>query len=327
MDKNTADSLTSHMVSAMNKAFLKFALLIMLPISPVFGADTCGPQRVALTFDDPPLPDTSLLSGEERTQKIIQALSDGGVDGAMFFAVSSRIDDSTLARMHAYAEAGHLITNHSHTHPNLHNVGAEAYSRDVRQAHEILSQLPGFSPYYRFPYLNEGNNEQQRDEIRNLLTELGYKQGYVTIDNYDFMIDRLMREAFEADPDFDIGIAETIYLDMLLGAANHYDEMACKWLGRSPAHVLLLHENDAAALLLPALIDGFRKQGWTIIPALEAYEDPIASITPDTLVLGQGRVAAIAAVKGAEPRDLRHEGEDTEVLREKFEAAISAAKD
>jgi len=285
--------------------------------------ESCGPRSLALTFDDPPLPDTQVMTGELRTQLIINALRENGVDGAMFFSVSSRIDESNVDRMNAYAEAGHVIANHSHTHANLHNVGAEAFLEDVQQADEILSVMPGFEPYFRFPYLNEGNTEEQRDLVRAALEEMDYQQGYVTIDNYDFYIDRLIREAFDADPHLDLKAIGALYIEMMMGAAEHYDAIACQWLKRSPAHVLLLHENDAAALFLSRMINEFREQGWSFIPAREAFQDPISEAIPDTLVLGQGRVAALAAVAGAEPASLRHEGEDTEILDAAFQEAIT----
>ena len=290
------------------------------------GSQSCGPQRVAFTFDDPPLPDTVVMTGAERTARIIEALEGGDVEGAMFFSVSSRIDDETITRMQDYAAAGHVIASHTHTHANLHNVGSEAFTANIAQADEVLSALPGFAPYFRFPYLNEGSSVAERDAVRAYLAELGYRPGYVTIDNYDFYIDRLLREAKESGLVIDMAGAANLYVEMIMGAARHYDAIACQWLGRSPAHVLLLHENDAAALFLPELITAFRDKGWAIIPALEAYKDPIAEVVPDTLVLGQGQVAALAAVAGADPKQLRHEGEDTEVLQLRFESVIETTE-
>lgn len=303
------------------KRYVLLGLIFFFTPWTVVADDGCGPRRVALTFDDPPLPDTVVMTGQERAERIISALKEGGVDGAMFFAVSSRIDDTTISRMHAYAEASHVIASHSHTHPNLHLVGSEPFLEDVGTAHRILSGMPGFLPYFRFPYLNEGVTEEQRDAVRSALVEMGYKQGYVTIDNYDFYIDRLIREAMEANGEVALDAAGELYADMIIGAAEHYDQIACTWLGRSPRHVLLLHENDAAALFLSRLISAFRERGWVLISAIDAFGDPIAKSLPDTLFLGQGRVAALAAQAGADVLELRHEGEDTEVLDAAFEAA------
>ena len=69
-----------------------------------------------------------------------------------------------------------------------------------------------------------------------------------------------------------------------------------------------------AALFVDDLADGLRAAGWEIVPLDEAYADPIAEIEPDTWFLGSGRVAALAQVKGWEPRDLVHERTDEEVL-------------
>ena len=299
------------------------AIVLLCCTTSIVAADTgCGPRRVAFSFDDAPTGDSVIMSGEERSQRILDALQEGGVEEAILFAVSSRIDPATIGRMHAYAEAGHVIASHSHTHPNLHNVGSKAFLADVGTAHEILSGLPGFQPYFRFPYLNEGATIEERDAVRAGLKTLGYRAGYATIDNYDFYIDRLLREAREDGRAVDLEAVGALYVEMILGAAIHYDDAACTWLGRSPAHMLLLHENDVAALFLPALIAALKAAGWEIITASEAYADPIANVVPDTLFLGQGQVAALAAVAGAEASELRHEGESTEVLRARFESTI-----
>lgn len=313
----------------MKKTFIwASTALLMLTAAQSWAVGNCGARSVALTFDDAPLPDTVIMTGAERTERIIHALNDGGVNGVMFFSVTSRIDDDSIVRMRDYAKAGHVIASHTHTHPNLHQVGSQAFLEDVERAHEVLSQLPGFEPYFRFPYLNEGASAEERDAVRVRLSELGYRAGYVTIDNYDFYIDRLLREATEQHRDVDLEAAGDLYVEMILAAAAHYDAIACKWLRRSPKHILLMHENDAAALFLPKLIAAFIGAGWELISAEDAYSDPIAEVVPDTLFLGQGRVAALAEIAGADPTDLRHEGESTVTLRERFESLIqSRSKD
>lgn len=290
------------------------ALIVLATPAQAQVAPACGARQVAFSFDDPPWPDSAVMTGEERVSRILAALEDSKVEGAMFFAVSSRIDDDNIDGLHRYAAAGHAIASHSHTHANLHNVGVAAFSEDVRTADSILRDLPGFTPFFRFPYLNEGNTEAQRDQIRRELNALGYRQGYVTIDNFDFVINRLLVDATRSGATINHQAAADLYVSMIMGAADHYDAVACEWLGRSPKHVLLLHENDAAAMYLPALISAFRSAGWQIISAEDAYTDPIAEAVPDTLFLGQGRVAAIAAVMGAEETTLRHEGENADML-------------
>ena len=93
--------------------------------------------------------------------------------------------------------------------------------------------------------------------------------------------------------------------------------VAVKKLGRSPRHVLLLHENDLAALYLGDLVKKLRKTGWKIISPERAFQDPIASVEPDTLVLGQGRVIALATAKGYTGPGRRWE--DEAMLQQEFE--------
>ncbi len=302
-----------------------FVFLLELQIS-ASAAQPCLDKRLALTFDDAPTANTVVLDGTQRTQLIIKALKDANVEQAAFFAVSQRLDESGEQRLVAYAEAGHIIANHSHTHANLHRVSADAFLQDVQTAHLVLSEYVTFKPLFRFPYLNEGVDVETRDQVRLGLIELGYQQGYVTIDNFDFYLDRLLRDAAADGLQIDHHKVSDFYVDLILGAAKHYQRIACRWLDESPAHVLLLHENDLAALYLGNLITALNQSGWTIIPVSEAYQDPIAQTVPDTLLLGQGRVAAIAHLAGAPAESLRHQGEDTDYLRQRFEQLLVKTK-
>ena len=98
-----------------------------------------------------------------------------------------------------------------------------------------------------------------------------------------------------------------------------YDNMANEVLGISPPHILLLHENDLAALYIDDLIAFLNEKGLDIITPDEAYESQIANRIPDVLINNQGRIAAIAVEQGYEG-SLRHESESPEYLDSLFEA-------
>jgi len=84
--------------------------------------------------------------------------------------------------------------------------------------------------------------------------------------------------------------------------------------------MLLLHENDLAALYIADLAAELRRRGWTVIPGPSAYEDPIADQLPDTLFNGQGRVAALAEAQGMPHPELVNVAEDEAWLEAHFEA-------
>ncbi len=305
----------------MRLACLLFAAaLAALPFSAATGAEAPAARRIALSFDDAPCADGAFFTGAERTRRLVAGLEAAGVQGALVFATTSNLDAAPdgAARLRAYAEAGHAIGNHSHAHPWLRRSEADAYLADVRAANERLS-AQGFAPaFFRYPFLDEGKDAAQRDAVRDGLSSLGLRNGYVTVDNYDWYLDVLAAEALAANPDFDRDVLRRLYVEVLVDAVRFYDGIGRAALGRSPAHVLLLHENDLAALFIADLVAALRADGWQIIPAAEAYEDPIATSAPDTLFNGQGRVAALARVAGRAPHELVHPLEDEAALRELF---------
>jgi peptidoglycan-N-acetylglucosamine deacetylase len=296
---------------------MRFIIGLIVTTALAF-AGAADAREIALTFDDAPIPDSPLMTGEARTPMLIEALKNAGVEQAAFFATPKDLSPSGKARLIAYAHAGHIIANHSRTHPNLRNMTADAYLADIAEADGILRDLPNFRAWFRFPFLSEGDTREKRNAVRQGLRGMGYTQGYVTIDNYDWYLNALANNAKRDGKPIDEAAFRELYLETLMQAVEFHDAIAVRTLSRSPRHVLLLHENDTSVMFVGDLAAALRKTGWTIISPVDAYHDPIAASEPDTLFLNQGRVAAIANTKGAKPRDLVHEREDEDVLDKLF---------
>jgi hypothetical protein len=176
--------------------------------------------------------------------------------------------------------------------------------------------MNGFAPWFRYPFLDEGRSKPVRDSIRSALKDLGLSNGYVTIDNYDWYLNSLLRKAKQEGKKVNHGNLRSVYLEHIWNSVQFYDSIARQTLGRSPRHVLLLHENDLTAYFLSDLIQLLREKGWKIISPTEAYEDPIATHIPEVLFNGQGRVGAIAREKGSAAKDLIQLSEDEAFLDE-----------
>ncbi len=292
----------------LKKRLFCFSLSLLLQW-PVLNA-----REIAITFDDAPRPDTRFFTAEERNQKLLQALTEQDVK-ALFFITTRHINNSNKSRLKLYTEHGHLLANHSHQHLSANTIDAKDYLADVTKAHKILNDFPGYVPFFRYPMLHEGNSIEKRDIIRKGLSELNLANGYVTIDNYDWYLDSLLQQAVKQKRDIHLEVWEEYYIQHLLSSIQFYDAIANEYLNRSPKHVLLLHENDLAALFVGKLIDRLKKDGWKIIDPVEAYQDPIAQITPETLFNNQGRVAAIAETKGAQRKKLVQNSEDDVYLK------------
>ncbi len=275
-------------------------------------------KRIALTYDDAPLPDT-YLSGAERANLLIKGLEKTGVKQAAFFITTQGIKSpEALARIQSYAKAGHVIANHSHTHPWLRNISAEEYLADIDRAEETLSLFENRRPWFRYPFLNEAPDKFKRDLVRKGLKERHLFNGYVTIDTFDWYLNSLFQKELESGNEVCLDALADLYVNMMVDAANFYEKIGRDLLNRSAAQTLLLHENDIAALFAGKLVKALKEDGWQIITADEAYKDPIAQLEPDTLYLGQGHLAALAYLNGKTSAELSHYATNEGAIKQAF---------
>lgn len=274
--------------------------LFMFCLLAAMAASAAGDEArsIAITLDDAPRPDTSYFDGPTRTTRLLETMAKARLEQVMFFCNSARMDAAGAKRIDAYVRAGHLLANHSHSHLDLHKVGVEPFLADVRTATQILERSPNYRRWFRYPYLHEGQTVEARDRVRAELRKMDHRSGYVTVDTYDWHMDRMFQAAVDAGKKIDFDRLRAVYVDLITDSVEFYDGVARSQLGRSPRHVLLLHENDLAALYLGDLVARLRDKGWKIIGAEEAFADPIAAVEPDTLWLGQGRIIAMATAKG-----------------------------
>ena len=280
---------------------LRFLLTILIFVALVTPA--VAQKRIALTFDDVPRNAGTFMTTQERTDRLIAALRQAGVSQAAFFVTPGHLEQDWArdgaAHIDAYVAAGHVIANHSYSHMWLKDTDPAAYVADLDRATAWLQGRPGYRPWYRFPYLDEGGQDvARRDMVRAALAARQLRNGYVTVDSYDWYLDILLGRAAQEGREVDMAALRDLYVEMLVEIAEFQDGVARAALGRSPAHVMLLHETDIAALFIADAVAALKARGWTIITADEAYRDPIAASEPDTVYLGGGRVTALASIAG-----------------------------
>jgi peptidoglycan/xylan/chitin deacetylase (PgdA/CDA1 family) len=295
-------------IGALAALALTFSLGACAP-KPQADANSTPPppavREIAFTFDDAPMPDSQYMTGPARTERLIAALARADVNGAMIFSVGDPASsEQGRARLAAYAAAGHVIANHSNTHRSANRMSAEEFLADVGQADVTLRPMPGFRPFFRFPYLDAGETNEKRDALRTGLTRMGYAHGYVTVDTWDWHMAGEVDAALAQGRDVDWDAVGEVYVDVLVRSAEFYDSAARRWLGRSPRHVMLLHENDLAALFIDDAAAALRARGWRIVSAERAFADPISRSAPDTLYLNGGQVIAMAHIAGAPQSEL-----------------------
>ena len=278
-------------------------------------------KRIVLSYDDAPRGDGQLYTGDERTAQLIEGLEAAEAGPVLFFATTRGIEanETGLTRLEAYGEAGHILANHTHTHMWAHRTPVEDYLADIDLAAAYLTDLPNTRPWFRFPYLDEGRALERISALAEGLEARGLSNGYVTVDTYDWHLERQFQSALQGKHTVDYEALGELYVRLSLEVTEFYDEIALETLGRSPVHVLLLHENDLAARFAPDLVRAFREAGWEIVHPDEAYATPLP--VPDTHLTGQGRVAALAIDQGRSPRTIVHWGIQERAINDAINAS------
>jgi len=123
-----------------------FAYAAMWPGSRIFGEALTAPARpgeLALTFDDGP--------NSTWTPRLLDALARHDVRATFFLLGSLAEAEPELVRR--IAAVGHLIGNHSWSHPNMARASASRVREELKRTNETLEQITGMSvKFFRPPF-------------------------------------------------------------------------------------------------------------------------------------------------------------------------------
>lgn len=273
-----------------------FIILILLGSSSLFA------KEIALSFDDAPVDSSKHFESLERTRKLVDHLKVLEVPSVIVYANPCKRSDAkaVIAQLKMYRDNGHLIGNHTCSHPRLDDVGFEQFSADAAKGDELLADLFEGQKFFRFPYLNESNDPRLRGRMRDWLRENQYRNGMVSADNDDYIFSFKMNQAKRKGIKIDYEKIKEMFVKHVANSADYYDELAIKALGRSPKHVMLLHEMDATVMYIEPLVKELRRRGWRIISATEAYKDQIYFENPNNTYANNGIIAQLAMEKTGE---------------------------
>lgn len=285
-------------------------------------------KRIALSFDDVPRGAGAFLTPDERTARLVETFRSRQVPQPVFFLNPVRIVHfgsgiDAPKRIGAYVAAGGVLANHTDSHPKLSKVSADYFLADIDRAEAYLkTQGKAYRPWLRFPFLDEGGPDKAKvAAVRAGMAARGLMNGYATIDGSDWNMEGKAIAAKKAGKPIDIDALRTLYVETHVQSADFGDDLARRALGRSPAHVLLLHETDMAGLFLGDLIDALRKDGWTIIGADEAYADPIHLEKPDVAWTAGTLIEQIAWEKKL-PKPRWYERNDVKIADKLFDERV-----
>ena len=122
--------------AAAGVAFGGFAYASLWPTSQIFGHTLIAPRtpgELALTFDDGPNP--------AWTPRLLDILAEHNVPATFFLVGGFAQAEPALARR--VADGGHLIGNHSWSHPNLARASASKVRDELTRTSDALAQITG----------------------------------------------------------------------------------------------------------------------------------------------------------------------------------------
>lgn len=275
------------MISVLITTLLKPVLLTGIIVSSLSCADTTATvgytKSVAITFDDAPVMHMERYASQWHRRLVIDSLGsalDRYGAPATVFAIGKQLQDSTGVDLLRYwREKGASIGNHSYEHISFAGLNKSQAESEIRQAHEAialaLGDVSGFSPYFRFPFLEEGDTAEDRDALNEVLSDLGLINSRVTISTDDWTFEEAYSRAEEDENwvrRYEIGQS---YLQHVRKSIDLWNSVADDLYGRPVRHVLMLHANRINRDYFGRILEYLAGKGFSFISLDEAYDDPL----------------------------------------------------
>jgi peptidoglycan/xylan/chitin deacetylase (PgdA/CDA1 family) len=244
------------------------------------------PLQVAFTFDDLPAhgPLPPGMARPAVVHSIVDTLKREKMPPIYGFVNGFRVAQYPyqIHILEAWRAAGNPLGNHTWSHPEFDKLTVAQYEANIARNEPLLRKLAPASEWhwFRFPYLEEGNTVERREELRAWLSQHGYRVAEVSMDFQDYnWNDSYARCAAKHDEP----AVQSLH-DSYLAAADEsirvYRGIAQTLYKRDVPYVLLLHVGAFDARMLPELIALFRARGFTFVTLEQAMADPIYSFDP-----------------------------------------------
>lgn len=274
---------------------IRLAALVLATLLTLAGvAEARPPHRtIAVTIDDLPYANAGVPCTPDEARAFTEAflkMLAGQRVPAIGFANPGRgcggqAPDPAL--LEAWLNRGFGLGSHSSTHPNINQVGLEAYEADVIAAEAVLKPMLArrgqVLTWYRHPFLRTGGTPEIQQGMAAFLAARGYRVATVTFDNSEWVFAAAYARALrkgDADEARRVGAAYVEHMGII---AAFFEERSIAVLGREPPQVLLIHANQLNRDWFPKVRRMLAARGYRFISLDEAQADPVYA-QPDTYV-------------------------------------------
>jgi len=251
------------------------AVVLLLAIS---ASAQAPPRAVAITIDD--LPRGGDGSGRSfaamwaMNERLLRPFKDGRIPVTGFVNQGRAAEvglDEFRRLLDLWLDAGADLGNHSHSHFNINNVPLAEYTADIVKGEPVLRaalEARGKTlRYFRHPFLFTGPTAEIKAGMQAFLDARGYRVAPVTIDDADYMY-----AALYTRPEYRERVRRE-YVVYMESVVAFFEERSVEVVGREFPQILLIHDNELNADLMPDLLEMFRHRGYRFVPLVEALAD------------------------------------------------------
>jgi peptidoglycan/xylan/chitin deacetylase (PgdA/CDA1 family) len=267
---------------------LTFNLIALLDYSAQAHAASWSEVRVAITVDDLPgygAPKANVI-GRGSSHAIMDALKKNGAPAYGFSIGTQRTPEGDEILRH-WVAAGYRLGNHTFNHPHLNAVTAEAFVASIERQDVSLENILGDSEsidtrrMFRYPYLDEGDTLEKRNDVRAYLAQKGYRVAQVTTNYDDWAWTSAYVRCLEREDTASIDWLKRHVADSANRHLLDSRALARRLFHRDIPQILLLHTGAFTALSLDSILKNWRAQGVKFIPLEQALADPAYGINPN----------------------------------------------
>jgi peptidoglycan/xylan/chitin deacetylase (PgdA/CDA1 family) len=248
------------------------------------------PIEVAITVDDlPRVPWTSdPSSADEVLHRLVTAFERHHLPPVTGFVNGQRLEEHPEDRksLERWVRAGNSLGNHTYSHLDLARVPLETFYENVRRNEKVLESLQG-APVpgrdwrvFRYPYLQEGTNQEAREAVRAYLFSRGYRIAEVSVDFEDWQWFPIFARCSGAGDEQGLHALRVRYRRAARETLVESDKLARTLFGRRIRQILLLHAGEFTAEMIEDLLDEYEAMGVRFVSLDDALQDSVYHLDP-----------------------------------------------
>jgi peptidoglycan-N-acetylglucosamine deacetylase len=239
-----------------------------------------APLELAITVDDLPVHGgyPPGVTPQQVSDEMLAALKAAGVPATGFVNAVKVQDQPETERVLAdWHGAGMVLGNHGWSHRNLTEMSLAQFEEELTKDEPLLAKYGSGTDWrwFRYPFLDEGKDAQQRAGARDDLARHGYRVAAVSMSFGDWQWTAPYARCASAHDQAGVAELERMYLAAARENIERSRDAAHKLFGRDVPYVLLMHVSTMSARMMPQLLQLYRGAGFRFVSLAEAERDPV----------------------------------------------------